>query len=173
SLYKMLLILKSFVLITAVFLSDLLLPSLAQEDGLNIRTGNKLYYIELSEQANFFKAAHACATLDMKLANLDTDSDVKRIKAILLLNDLTDNSYWLSGTTYGNSALTFIDFLTGSKIKFVPSNVTPAASQCLSTAASTFVYQNSDACAVAKYFICEKPLVPLCGKYGQCRYRYY
>lgn len=79
-------ILKSFAVIYAIVLGNFLLPSQAQQEGINVRTGDKLYYIETSEQLNFFKAAHACATLGMKLANLETDNDVKRIRITLLLN---------------------------------------------------------------------------------------
>lgn len=84
------------------------------------------------------------------------------------------NVYWLSGISFGSSSTTapFSWLGTGKPITYWSSDkVLPGSDKCIQTVTNTFEYAE-ETCTDSNYYICEKPLEPYCGKYGQCRFTY-
>lgn len=63
---------------------------------------------------------------------------------------------------------------TGKPISYWAGTEITMTDKCLQTATDTFEFAAASDCITEKtnYYICEKPLEPNCGKYGQCRYTY-
>ena len=85
--------------------------------------------------------------------------------------DLLENTFWLSGTNSGTGT-DWYWLGTGKRITYKTPASTAEAGSCLSTTANDFDYADTVTCVTESRYICEKPLMPSCGKYGQCRYRY-
>lgn len=51
--------------------------------GISVILGNKHYYIETTNQGNFYEAAHSCAELDMKLASIESKTEFDKLYSIL------------------------------------------------------------------------------------------
>ena len=82
-----------------------------------------------------------------------------------------DNTFWLSGTKSGTDT-DWYWLGTGKRITYSKPDQPEGDAPCLSTTATDFEYTYKVTCDKETLYICEKPLMPSCGKYGQCRYRY-
>ncbi|XP_037824942.1 uncharacterized protein LOC119613076 [Lucilia sericata] len=160
---------NSFVKILNLSLSMIILNGLLNveaQSGTSVILGSKHYYIETTEQVGFYEAANNCAQLGMSLASLDANTDErKRVYSFLTINEILDSKYWLSGIKTGSTSYTWLG--TGKPLKAAP---TGTAGDCVATTA-TFENDGQD-CTTSHYYICEKPIEPPCGKYGQCRYSF-
>ena len=73
--------LYALVLLNAVLLAKTQLLS-----GISVVLGQKHYYIENINVANFYQAAQICKQLGMSLASVEKETEYKNLKSILLQN---------------------------------------------------------------------------------------
>ncbi|XP_065368710.1 uncharacterized protein LOC135961141 [Calliphora vicina] len=168
-------VVKTLSVLLSVIALNVVLPIEAQLfGGTSVVLGKKHYYIETSNQGSFYEAAYSCAQLGMTLASIESKTEFNSLKSFLTNSEIIANVYWLSGISYGplNTAKPYSWLGTGKPITYWSSDPELTnADQCLKTVTNTFEYAEGT-CTESNYYICEKPLEPYCGKYGQCRYTY-
>ncbi|KAI8119983.1 hypothetical protein FF38_00758 [Lucilia cuprina] len=161
---------KVVSLTLSVIVFNVLLNVEAQS-GTSVILGNKQYYIETTEQVGFYEASNNCAKLSMTLVSIENKTEHDKLKNFLQISELS-NDYWLGGNSYGSSSSPVYSWLgTGKRIGFWPATPLSTADKCVFID-SGFTYNDASACTDDKYYICDKPIEPACGKYGQCRYSF-
>ncbi|XP_017854510.1 C-type lectin domain family 4 member M-like isoform X2 [Drosophila busckii] len=130
------------------------------------KLGNKYYYIEESEQMNWFAAAHRCHELGSHLVKLESLDELNLVSAKLK----SSNVYWVDMNDLSKEG-EFISLAKGVKPKFQdwhyyePNNMNNGE-HCVSlndTHSSDRKFHMNDLdCEIKNYFICESPMYAAC-----------
>ena len=73
-----------------VLLNAVLLVKSQKLSGISVVLGQKHYYIENTNAANFYQAAQICKQLGMSLASVEKETEYKNLKSILLENGVCE-----------------------------------------------------------------------------------
>ncbi|XP_075166033.1 C-type lectin mosGCTL-7-like [Haematobia irritans] len=130
--------------------------------------GEKEYYVVSDQKANWHGAAEYCARKNMSLASIESDDEYKKLRNYLFNKNVLGKGYWLSGSNLadpsmytwsstGKSISTFNRWLKNEPRKGV---------NCLFTSYQFNWYTTR--CTDQHYFICSRPLEPICGANGSC-----
>ncbi|KAM7343885.1 C-type lectin mosGCTL-7-like [Cochliomyia hominivorax] len=163
---------KSSLYVLSVILLDLLGSIQAQfslnDIGVLQIAGDKQYFVEKTVKFNWYKAQQACAKLNMTLASITSSTEQQNLKNLLSQNSAVANQYWISGTDLSKSN-EFVWFGNGQPFSYTSWGSGPGNSPLLRCVRTDFNFNWERAsCIDQHYFICEKPVLPKCGKNNEC-----